>query len=80
MLSTNKSVGVVSRLTSLDGTQPGDTALELIEQLVLENSQRTRICIIIIGSFNVAAALAVVGSILFDAFSARQQVIPGRKR
>ena len=80
MLSTNKSAGLASRSTSLDGTQPDNTALELVEQLVLENIQQTRISIIIIGSFNVAAALAVVGSILFDAFSARKQVNPGKER
>lgn len=64
----------------LDGRRLGDTALELIEQLVLKNSQQTRISIIVIGSFNVAAALVVVGSILFDAFSARKQATPVRKQ
>lgn len=80
MFRTIRSVDLTDRLALLDVSQPGDTTMELIEQLVLENSQQTRISIIIIGSFNVAAALAVLGCILFDAFTAREQVIPSRKR
>ena len=67
------SSDLASQISSLTPNSHRNATLNVIEALILSGSQQVRISLIIIASFNIAAALAVISTILYDTRSARKQ-------
>ena len=65
---------LASQISSLKPNYHNNATFNIIEALILSNSQQVRISLIIIASFNIAAALAVISTILYDTRSARKQM------
>ena len=64
---------LANQISSLTPNSHNNATLSIIEALILSNSQQVRISVIIIASFNITAALAVILAILYDTRSARKQ-------
>ena len=59
-------------ISSMLGMNVGNTTASLLAQLKLANSTQMRVSIITVGAFNIAAALLMVGNILYDSWCARR--------
>ena len=59
---------------------PTNSTQNLIDELVLENAQQHRTATIIVGSFNIVAAVLMMGSILWDTHITKHEYINFRSR
>ena len=57
---------IMAATISAGSVAPTNSTQSLINELVLENAQQHRTATIIVGSFNIVAAVLMMGSILWD--------------
>ena len=63
----------IRELVIRDSMQTANSTQTLIAQLTLENAQQHRISTVIIGSFDIAMAVIMMASILWDTYSTKKE-------
>ena len=66
--SSRNSDGFHRDFDMINDTSSNESPSELIQELMLKNTQQHDIAIIVVGAFSIAAAVFVIVSILYDAF------------